>query len=235
MLRPHIFLLTTCVKKRIISGNVTQRTRRPKLKALRMARADAGLTISELAKRAGVSRDTISTAERGQHSLQAATLNKLARALNTAPSALLAEEERLAPKAASRSSLEPSLFNGIEDERHESVFSPWLEFVNRYADRWEQRIERGTLDRGAVDEFIGTLDDLGPILGRLGLQEKEEKPEESEHSSYGPIMGEAIDRLMSLLTPLIEAGAKQEEGSDLARLRGRREEMLNERTRAASG
>ncbi len=61
-----------------------------------MARADAGLTISELAKRAGVSRDTLSKAERGQHSLQASTLSKIAGALGKRPSELLAEEERLA-------------------------------------------------------------------------------------------------------------------------------------------
>ncbi len=205
------------------------------LKALRMARADAGLTISELAKRAGVSRDTISTAERGHHSLQAATLNKLARALNKTPSALLAEEERLAPKAESRSSLEPSLFNGIEDERLESVYSPWLEFANRYVDRWERRIAQGDLDGGSVDEFCGTLDNLLPILSRLGLQETREKPEEALNSSYGPIMGEAIDRLMKLLGPLAGASEKKIEESELEQLRRRREEMLDEQTRAASG
>ena len=205
------------------------------LKALRMARADAGLTLSELAKRAGVSRDTISTAERGHHSLQAATLNKLARALNKTPSALLAEEERLAQKAESYSSLEPSLFNGIEDERPESVYAPWLELVNGYADRWEKKIAGGNIDQGALDEFVGTIDGLFPILSRLGLQEKREKPVETRGNSFGPLMGEAIGRLSSLFNPLIEACAKQEEGSDLARLRRRREEMLDERPRAASG
>lgn len=232
---PHIRLLTQCVKKRKIYSNVRQWIRRPGLKALRMARADAGLTISELAKRAGVSRDTISTAERGHHSLQASTLNKLARALNRTPSTLLAEEERLSPKAERRSSLEPSLFNGIEDERPESVYAPWLEFVNRFADRWEERIARGVLDQGAVDEFIGTLDDVSPILSRLGLEEKKEKPVESSDSTFGPVIGEAIGRLSALFNPLIAAGVKQKEGSDLARLRRRREEMLNEQTRAASG
>jgi transcriptional regulator with XRE-family HTH domain len=107
--------LTTCGKKRKISLDLRQQTRRPILKALRRARADAGLTISELARRAGVSRDTISNAERGLHSLQASTLHKVAQALGKAPSELLAEEERLIPKVGSRSSLEPSLLNGLED------------------------------------------------------------------------------------------------------------------------
>jgi transcriptional regulator with XRE-family HTH domain len=109
--------LTPCVKKRKILVNVRHRTRRPILKALRMARADAGLTISELAERAGVSRDTISHAEKGRHGLQATTLHKIARALGKAPSELLAEEEKLAPKVESRSSLEPSFNDVLEDER----------------------------------------------------------------------------------------------------------------------
>jgi len=107
-------------KKWKMSCNVRPRQRRPTLEALRRARVDAGLTISELAKRAGVSRDTISYAERGRHSLQGPTLSKIAHALGRAPSELLAEEERLSPKAESRSSQEPSLFNGLEEERRKA-------------------------------------------------------------------------------------------------------------------
>jgi transcriptional regulator with XRE-family HTH domain len=117
MEHPHIRrCLTGCGKKRKISSNVRHRLRRPTLKALRRARADAGLTISELAKRAGVSRDTISNAERGLHSLQASTLHKVARALSKAPSELLAEEEKLSPKVES-SSLELSFDDVLSDER----------------------------------------------------------------------------------------------------------------------
>ena len=42
-------------------------------------------------------------------------MHKVAQALGKAPSELLAEEERLIPKVESRSSLEPSLLNGLED------------------------------------------------------------------------------------------------------------------------
>jgi len=127
--------LTLCGITSKISSNVRQRHRRSALKALKRARADAGLTISELAKRAGVSRDTISNAERGQHSLQATTLSKIAQALGRAPSDLLAEEERLAPKAPRRSSLEPSLFNGLEGER----YSEAAEAVFGLMERWHER------------------------------------------------------------------------------------------------
>src|SRR5215218_9662345 len=109
--------LTTRVKKRKVSLDVRQRTRGLTLKALRRARADAGLTISELARRAGVSRDTISNAERGLHSLQASTLHKVAHALGRTPSELLAEGEELAPKVESRSSLQASFNDALEDLR----------------------------------------------------------------------------------------------------------------------
>jgi transcriptional regulator with XRE-family HTH domain len=109
-----------------------QRQRRPTLEALRRARVDAGLTISELAKRAGVSRDTISHAERGRHSLQGPTLSKIARALGRAPSELLAEEERLAPKAEGRSALEPSLNDLLEEERREEIGAPMPEPSGRH-------------------------------------------------------------------------------------------------------
>jgi excisionase family DNA binding protein len=39
----------------------------------------------------------------------------------------LVEESEVHPKGASRSSLEPSLFNGVEDERRRAEFATWLE------------------------------------------------------------------------------------------------------------
>jgi transcriptional regulator with XRE-family HTH domain len=116
--------------------------RRPILKALRMARADAGLTISELAERAGVSRDTISHAEKGRHGLQATTLHKIARALGKAPSELLAEEERLAPKEESRSSLEPSFNDVLEDERREAIYDVVMDAARRQAKQDRQAATR---------------------------------------------------------------------------------------------
>jgi transcriptional regulator with XRE-family HTH domain len=134
--------LTLCLKKRKIIVNGRHRTRRPILKALRMARADAGLTISELAERAGVSRDTISNAEKGRHGLQATTLHKVARALGKVPSELLAEEERLTPKAESRSSLEPSFNDILEEERREAIYNIALNAARRPAEQDRQAATR---------------------------------------------------------------------------------------------
>jgi transcriptional regulator with XRE-family HTH domain len=179
------------------------------------------LTQQELADRADVSLFTIQRIERGEGNVRPKTGRAIAGALGVGVEDLLGKAQ--AP-----------LWLDEPPERRD-IYTPWLEFVNGYADRWEHRIARGTIDQGALDEFVGTIDGLFPILSRLGLQEKREKLKETRDSSFGPIMGEAIGRLSSLFNPLIEAGVKQEEGSDLARLRRRREEMLDEQARAASG
>ena len=119
-----------------------------------MARTDAGLTISELAKRAGVARDTISNAERGQHSLQAPTLNKLARALGKTPSELLAQEEQLDPKAPRRSSLEPSFNDVLADERREDLFELVRDAVKRQNKQDSQAAARAAESERAQTYFM---------------------------------------------------------------------------------
>ena len=140
--------LTLCGIKRKISPNIRQRQRRVTLEALRRARADAGLTISELAKRAGVSRDTVSNAERGLHSLQATTLHKVAHALGKAPSELLAEEERLTPKARS-SSPEPTFDDALGDEQREDIFELALAAAKGQAEQ-----DRKAANRALASEVI---------------------------------------------------------------------------------
>jgi transcriptional regulator with XRE-family HTH domain len=191
------------------------------LEGVRDLRERRMLTQQELADRADVSLFTIQRIERGEGNVRPKTGRAIAGALGVGVEDLLGKAQ--AP-----------LWLDEPPERRD-IYTPWLEFVNGYADRWEHRIARGTIDQGALDEFVGTIDGLFPILSRLGLQEKREKLKETRDSSFGPIMGEAIGRLSSLFNPLIEAGVKQEEGSDLARLRRRREEMLDEQARAASG
>jgi transcriptional regulator with XRE-family HTH domain len=203
------------------------------MEEVRRLRQAKGWNQNELAFHADLAPSVISLLETGKREPNATTLRKLAEALEVRIPDLF--EDSGSGKAQRRSSLEPSLFYGGEDERPDSVYAPWLEFVDGYADRWEERIAGGRIDQGALDEFLGTIDGLFPILSRLGLQEKREKRVETRDNSFGPVMGEAIGRLSSLFNPLIEAGVKQEEGSDLARLRRRREEILNEQARAASG
>lgn len=143
------------------------------LKALRMVRTDVGLTISELAERAGVSRDTISNAEKGRHELQATTLHKIARALGKTPSELLAEEERLAPKARRRSPFEPSFNDVLEEERRRAEMPGWAragleksEFVERFERAKESEEAAYRLHR----EEIGNLEQAEARPGAIRAQ-----------------------------------------------------------------
>jgi transcriptional regulator with XRE-family HTH domain len=148
-----------------------------------MARTDAGLTISELAKRAGVSRDTISNAERGAHSLQAPTLNKLARALGRTPSELLAEEERLAPKAPRRSPSEPSLFIALEEERR----ADWDAAVHSA----RQLREHG---QARAEELLA-----------LWRESKDRKENPAKRQPYLDELGELLQQAYDAGTALLEA------------------------------
>ena len=138
------------------------------------------------------------------------------------------EESEVYPK------VQASLWPEEEPGRRADVYEPWAEFVNRFAERWEQKIAGGVLDHGSMMEFADVLGDLGPVLGRLALEEKQEQPAEYPYT-FGPVAGGAMNRLLALLNPLIAAGAKQVEDSDLARLRHRREQMVSEQDCAESG
>jgi len=190
------------------------------LEELRKMREEAGVSQSELARQSGVDRATINRVEMGRRSPSIETLEKLAAAMGT-------EVADFFPKA------QAPLWSGDGAGRRD-IYVPWLEFVNSYADRWEEKIAQEALDLGAVYEFIAIVEDLAPVLSRLGLQEKREQPQEYI-PTFGPVMGEAIGRLMDLLDPLIKAGVKQFEETDLARLRRSREEMTRNQTYAANG
>jgi transcriptional regulator with XRE-family HTH domain len=163
------------------------------LKALRRARADAGLTISELAKRAGVSRDTISNAERGLHSLQASTLHKVAQALGRTPSELLAEEEELA-------------FNdALEDLRRTTDrfegYHAIQKAVDEYRELWEKRLAEGDFDKAALEEAGRALKAFWPAVTAAADAEMVEgarwgvQPEEAAEQS---VLLPAIQRFQAL-------------------------------------
>lgn len=191
------------------------------MEELTRVRNELGWSQQKLADESGVNKATINQIERGKRSPNIETLQKLADGMGR-------EIGDFFPKA------QAPLWSDNPPTERRDIYMPWLEFVNSHADRWEAKIAEGAFDRGAVDELLSTMDDLSPILIRLGLQEKQEQPSDYWFG-YGPIIGEAIDRHVELLDPLIEASHKQFEESDLARLRRRREEMVSNQNQAANG
>ena len=89
-----------------------------KIKELRIER---GLSQAKLAARAGVDPSTVNQIERGAREASPTTLRKIAQALDVNLAELLQETD--SPKARRRSSPEPALFNGIDDERRSSRFA----------------------------------------------------------------------------------------------------------------
>jgi transcriptional regulator with XRE-family HTH domain len=168
---------------------------------------DAGLTISGLARRAGVTRDTISHAERGRHSLQATTLAKLARALGMTPSELLAQEEKLALKADHRSSVdEPSFYDFLEGERLSKAVDPMTEAVGALVEVYEP-ILRGLPEQPTGEEYLRALELFAPLFrraARIGAKVQAAGLDEDPNALRGAAADKvreihaAVDRLYEL-------------------------------------
>ena len=138
------------------------------------------------------------------------------------------------PKAPGRSSVEPSFNDVLDGERREAIYGPWLKFANRYADRWQQRIETGNFDLGSVNEFIATVADLMATLHELNAAEVQELPEQPySFSAPGAKTGAAIMRIADLIDPLITAGAAKFESSELEHLRQKHDEARRALERSA--
>jgi transcriptional regulator with XRE-family HTH domain len=197
------------------------------LRELREIRLRRGLSQADLSAKTGVAEFTISEIETGKRPHpRPSTLRKLAEALGVEVADLYGDSE-IPLGEAPPSPEQPSLNGLLEEERREAIYRPWLDFINRYADRWEARLEAGAFDLGSLEEFDRVTDDLLETLGPLGLQEKREQPPDY-HYSYGPIIGEAIGRIFDLLTPMLAAAAhkfpREVLGDDLEPLRRKRDE-----------
>jgi len=125
------------------------------LKRLREAR---GLSQTKLAARADVNPATVNQIEGGKRTASPATLHKLAAALDVSLYELLEGEPH--PKASSRSSLEPSLLNGLEEERHDYGSRVWerINLLDGAAEQWQRFIDEGRYDLKRMD-----LEDLKAV------------------------------------------------------------------------
>jgi transcriptional regulator with XRE-family HTH domain len=160
------------------------------VKRLRRAK---GWTQEQLAVYAGSSQPTVNLLEAGKRNPSAATLEKVARALEV-------EVVDLFPKAPASS--QPD-FNGLlgEEQRRtelEEVRESFLEDcapAGDYIMRWERWLDTGGIPEEAVREFLvaasalypallGLLrDELTAIVGVLGIKVVDELPDEAKAES----------------------------------------------------
>ena len=127
---------------------------------VRTARAEAGLTLMELAKRSGVTRDTISKIERNVHEPQAGTLAKIAAALDR-PVAYFTEGSEPGKDDAPLS-LEwagkalPEEFSRTIQESHTEILKDLREALEHRV--WDSRDERGFLTDRVAAERVSAIE-----------------------------------------------------------------------------
>lgn len=122
---------------------------------IRRLREEKGWNQTELGFHADTSPSIISLIENAKRNPSTATLAKIAGALGV-------EVVELFPKASSRSSREPSLFNGLEGERRPSVFA---QVLNNLAARLEHTKPPESL--ADISRTFGVLDTIYDIAEPL--------------------------------------------------------------------
>jgi transcriptional regulator with XRE-family HTH domain len=134
------------------------------MERIRQLRKERGLSQAKLAVMADMDPATLNRLERGTGNPNLKTMERVAEALGV-------EVADFFPKARGRSSLEPSLFNGLEEERRRGVlaeirenFRETREGLELYCDAWERRIAVGDLDREPVQGFLEAGDPLIPAM-----------------------------------------------------------------------
>lgn len=212
------------------------------MERIRQLRNDKGLSQAKLAVAAGMDPATLNRLEQGKGNPNLRTLERVANALDVEVTDLLGKAQR-------RSSLEPSLFNGLEDERRYKmeVLDSFAGHVIKRADYYQQQLERGrnleyktadgafTLANLAVDEFASNYTWLfqGPVRDLLmasdfgeDLGEEIEEQLDARMQSMVERSGQAINALFDSAERLAETEAQRD------RLASRRREAEASSARA---
>ena len=178
------------------------------MERIRQLRTERGLSQAKLAVMADMDPATLNRLERGTGNPNLKTLERVADALG-------AEVADFFPKAPRRSSLEPSLLNGLEDERHLSRFS---EAIIATATRWGEAVASPDMNDtkrfGLIDAALG----LGGAI--------EERAEDEDWEAIPNQERLEIVTTMEKLTEVAERGIRHLKESDEARAQ---EEQVNQR------
>ena len=124
------------------------------MEQLKRLRRERGLSQAKLAALADIDPSTMNQIERGAREPTTTTLRKLARALDVSIAELL---EEAAPKVGGRSSLEPSLLNGLEEERRFSVLG---QAIITAGEKWAMDVRQPDMDFQKVAGLVEACFDL---------------------------------------------------------------------------
>jgi transcriptional regulator with XRE-family HTH domain len=129
------------------------------MERIRQLRKERGLSQAKLAVMADMDPATLNRLERGTGNPNLKTLERVAEALEV-------EVADFFPKTQRRSSLEPSLFNGLEDERRDygSHVRQRINLLKGQAEVWQRFIDKGLYDLKRLD--LETL----KVVDRVSLE-----------------------------------------------------------------
>jgi transcriptional regulator with XRE-family HTH domain len=124
------------------------------MERIRQLRKERGLSQAKLAVMADMDPATLNRLERGTGNPNLKTLERVAVALEV-------EVADFFPKAPSRSSREPSLFNGLEGERHLRYLRGWRAFAWKLRRVWETEPPKTSREIAPLFEVMTALMDEG--------------------------------------------------------------------------
>jgi transcriptional regulator with XRE-family HTH domain len=175
---------------------------------IRRLREERGWNQTELGFHADMSPSIISLIENGKRNPSTATLAKIARALGV-------EVVDLFPKARRRSSPEPSLLNGLEDERHLSRFS---EAIIAVAARWGEAVSSPDMNDGERLAIIGAALQLSDVIS-----------ERVEDENWETIPNQERLEIVTTMEKLVEAANQGLRHAEESKEAGDQEEQVNQR------
>ncbi len=182
---------------------------------IRQLRKDRGLSQAKLAVMADMDPATLNRLERGTGNPNLKTLERVADALEVGVADLL-------PKALRRSSLEPTLNDVLEDERHPPFVA---EAVAAVAEKWQEAASNPTASLREINTAVEAALALGEaLIGQL------DKP---SAAGYSAEKREAI-RLAARLVEISQAANERILDSGQEEHASQRREQIKEMTRRIS-
>jgi transcriptional regulator with XRE-family HTH domain len=183
---------------------------------VRRLREEKGWNQTELGYNAETSPSIISLIENGKRNPNTVTLAKIATALEVEPEALFA------PKAPRRSSLEPSLLNGLEEERRSPIV---VEAISDVAEKWHEAASRPDASLREISTAVDAALALGEaLIERFGPPSA---------AGYSPEQSEVV-RLAARLLDISKGGNERILGRGEEQQYTARKEQIREMTRRIS-